>query len=215
MLIRGANAVGYTSYPDNIVDEFVRESRLAGVDIFRVFDRWGGAGPGGGVWRSPHCCSTLQFVQLIFRSTQNPHSKASHLNSHSCLPPPCSLNYVDNLKFGIDSVVKANGVAEATLCYTGDVLDPTRTKVSVRVQQEGGGTSRQMQCGEVMLCYTGGTRLDPTRTKVCVCGGGGGRSEWVRVRVPAGRQAGIMNQLGTPIAFNNGTLHYNHGSAEW
>lgn len=30
-----------------------------------------------------------------------------------------SLNYVDNLKFGIDSVRKAGGVAEATLCYTG------------------------------------------------------------------------------------------------
>ena len=73
MLIRGANAVGYTSYPDNVVDAFVREAKLTGVDIFRVFD---------------------------------------------------SLNYVDNLKFGIDSVVKAGGVAEATLCYTGDVSDP-------------------------------------------------------------------------------------------
>ena len=118
---------------------------------------------------------------------QNSLSKASHLNSHSCLPPPCSLNYVDNLKFGIDSVVKANGVAEATLCYTGDVLDPTRTKVSVRVQQEGGGTSRQMQCGEVMLCYTGDIRLDPARTKVCVWGGEG--AERVGERAPAGRQA--------------------------
>ena len=59
MLIRGANAVGYTSYPDNIVDEFVRESRLAGVDIFRVFDRWGGLGRGGSVVVTtllfPHC----------------------------------------------------------------------------------------------------------------------------------------------------------------
>lgn len=29
-------------------------------------------------------------------------------------------------------MVKANGVAEATLCYTGDVLDPKKTKVSPR-----------------------------------------------------------------------------------
>ena len=38
---------------------------------------------------------------------------------------------MDNLKFGIDSVRSANGVAEATLCYTGDVSDPKRSKVSV------------------------------------------------------------------------------------
>jgi pyruvate carboxylase len=42
MLLRGANAVGYTSYPDNVVREFCREARVAGVDIFRVFDRWVG-----------------------------------------------------------------------------------------------------------------------------------------------------------------------------
>lgn len=41
MLLRGANAVGYTSYPDNVVREFCRESKAAGIDIFRVFDRWG------------------------------------------------------------------------------------------------------------------------------------------------------------------------------
>ncbi|CAN0420967.1 unnamed protein product, partial [Discosporangium mesarthrocarpum] len=38
MLIRGANAVGYTSYPDNVVEEFVRLAALNGVDVFRVFD---------------------------------------------------------------------------------------------------------------------------------------------------------------------------------
>jgi len=80
MLLRGVNAVGYTSYPDNAVDAFVREARLNGVDIFRVFD---------------------------------------------------SLNYVDNLLFGIDSVRKAGGVIEATLCYTGDVSDPGRTKYNL------------------------------------------------------------------------------------
>ena len=38
MLLRGANAVGYTSYPDNVIVEFVREAHAQGVDIFRVFD---------------------------------------------------------------------------------------------------------------------------------------------------------------------------------
>jgi len=38
MLLRGANAVGYTSYPDNVILEFVRESHRQGIDIFRIFD---------------------------------------------------------------------------------------------------------------------------------------------------------------------------------
>jgi len=73
MLLRGANAVGYTSYPDNVVYKFVAEAQRSGVDIFRVFD---------------------------------------------------SLNYVDNMKFGIDTVLAAGGICEGTLCYTGDVSDP-------------------------------------------------------------------------------------------
>ena len=38
MLLRGANGVGYTSYPDNVVKFFVQQSAQAGVDLFRVFD---------------------------------------------------------------------------------------------------------------------------------------------------------------------------------
>ena len=38
MLLRGANAVGYTSYPDAVVEGFVDEAAAAGVDVFRVFD---------------------------------------------------------------------------------------------------------------------------------------------------------------------------------
>ncbi len=38
MLIRGANAVGYTNYPDNVVREFVKEAASSGIDIFRIFD---------------------------------------------------------------------------------------------------------------------------------------------------------------------------------
>jgi len=38
MLLRGANAVGYTSYPDNVIVAFVREAHRQGIDIFRIFD---------------------------------------------------------------------------------------------------------------------------------------------------------------------------------
>jgi pyruvate carboxylase len=68
MLLRGANAVGYTSYPDNVVRAFTAQAAKSGVDIFRVFD---------------------------------------------------SLNYLDNLKFGMDAVQQAGGVVEGTICYSG------------------------------------------------------------------------------------------------
>ncbi|XP_064543526.1 pyruvate carboxylase, mitochondrial isoform X1 [Drosophila montana] len=38
MLLRGANAVGYTSYPDNVVYKFCELAVQTGMDIFRVFD---------------------------------------------------------------------------------------------------------------------------------------------------------------------------------
>lgn len=38
MLLRGANAVGYTNYPDNVVSGFVKHAAEAGMDLFRVFD---------------------------------------------------------------------------------------------------------------------------------------------------------------------------------
>jgi pyruvate carboxylase len=77
MLIRGANAVGYTSYSDNVVREFTRMAKSCGIDVFRIFD---------------------------------------------------SLNYLENLKLGIDAVGEAGGVIEASICYSGDVSDPTRKK---------------------------------------------------------------------------------------
>lgn len=72
MLLRGANAVGYTSYADNTVKEFCKEAVREGIDIFRVFD---------------------------------------------------SLNYIENMKFGIEAAREAGGVVEGTICYTGDVLE--------------------------------------------------------------------------------------------
>jgi pyruvate carboxylase len=38
MLLRGANAVGYTSYPDNAVYKFCDMAVRHGMDVFRVFD---------------------------------------------------------------------------------------------------------------------------------------------------------------------------------
>jgi pyruvate carboxylase len=38
MLLRGANGVGYTNYPDNVVRFFVQQTAQAGVDVFRIFD---------------------------------------------------------------------------------------------------------------------------------------------------------------------------------
>lgn len=38
MLLRASNGVGYTNYPDNVVQKFVATATETGVDVFRVFD---------------------------------------------------------------------------------------------------------------------------------------------------------------------------------
>lgn len=38
MLLRASNGVGYTNYPDNVVQAFVAQAADTGVDVFRVFD---------------------------------------------------------------------------------------------------------------------------------------------------------------------------------
>ncbi|WP_108258830.1 pyruvate carboxylase [Mangrovicoccus ximenensis] len=77
MLLRASNGVGYTNYPDNVVESFVKQAAASGVDVFRVFD---------------------------------------------------SLNWVENMRVAMDAVVEANKVCEGTICYTGDLLDPARSK---------------------------------------------------------------------------------------
>ncbi len=81
MLLRGANGVGYTTYPDNVVQAFVKQAVLTGVDVFRVFD---------------------------------------------------SLNWVENMRVAMDAVLEANKVCEGTVCYTGDILDPSRAKYDLK-----------------------------------------------------------------------------------
>jgi pyruvate carboxylase len=81
MLLRGANAVGYASYPDNVIQEFVREAFAQGIDIFRIFD---------------------------------------------------SLNSIENMRVSIDAALESGGVCEAAICYTGDILDSSRPKYSLK-----------------------------------------------------------------------------------
>ncbi|QDK78038.1 pyruvate carboxylase [Spirosoma sp. KCTC 42546] len=38
MLFRGSNAVGYSAYPDNLIEKFVEKSWETGIDVFRIFD---------------------------------------------------------------------------------------------------------------------------------------------------------------------------------
>ncbi|WP_424977018.1 pyruvate carboxylase [Leisingera sp. S232] len=81
MLLRASNGVGYTNYPDNVVQEFVRQAAETGVDVFRVFD---------------------------------------------------SLNWVENMRVAMDAVVESGKVCEGTVCYTGDILDPNRSKYDLK-----------------------------------------------------------------------------------
>ncbi len=80
MLLRGANAVGYTNYPDNVVYKFCEQAQKSGIDVFRVFD---------------------------------------------------SLNYLDNLKLGVDAAGAAGGFVEGAMSYTGDVSDPSKGKYNL------------------------------------------------------------------------------------
>jgi pyruvate carboxylase len=74
MLLRGRNTVGYTPYPTEVTDAFIREAVDSGVDVFRIFD---------------------------------------------------ALNDVEQMRPAIEAVLgTGTAIAEAALCYTGDLLDP-------------------------------------------------------------------------------------------
>jgi len=81
MLLRGANAVGYTNYPDNVIRKFIEESAKAGIDVFRVFD---------------------------------------------------SLNWIPGMEIAMDEVLKQGKFCEATICYTGEILDPKNDKFTLQ-----------------------------------------------------------------------------------
>lgn len=85
MLLRGANAVGYTNYPDNLIREFIAESAASGIDVFRIFD---------------------------------------------------SLNWIKGMEVAIDAARQSGKIAEAAVCYTGDILDDSRAKYSVQYYKD-------------------------------------------------------------------------------
>ncbi|MFL2786127.1 MAG: pyruvate carboxylase, partial [Paracoccaceae bacterium] len=80
MLLRASNGVGYTNYPDNVVQSFVAEA-AKGIDVFRVFD---------------------------------------------------SLNWVENMRVAMDAVIESGKICEASICYTGDILNPERSKYDLK-----------------------------------------------------------------------------------
>ena len=80
MLLRGANAVGYKNYPDNVIREFVKQSTKAGIDVFRIFD---------------------------------------------------SLNWIQGMEVALDETLNQGMIAEPCLCYTGDILDASKTKYTL------------------------------------------------------------------------------------
>lgn len=82
MLFRGYNAVGYSAYPRNVIQQFIEKSWENGVDVFRIFD---------------------------------------------------SLNNVESMLPGIEHVVKhTGGIAQASICYTGDVLRKDNNKYNLQ-----------------------------------------------------------------------------------
>lgn len=81
MLLRGANAVGYTSYPDNVIRAFVEQAAASGIDVFRIFD---------------------------------------------------SLNWLSGMTVSIDAVRNSGKIAEVSLCYSGDILDSSRSKYDLK-----------------------------------------------------------------------------------
>ena len=61
-----------------------------------------------------------------------------------------SLNYLDNLKLGVDAVGAAGGVVEAAISYTGDISDPTKGKFTLDYYLE---LARQLVAADIhVLC---------------------------------------------------------------
>jgi pyruvate carboxylase len=81
MLLRGANAVGYTNYPDSVVRCFVEQAARNGIDVFRIFD---------------------------------------------------SLNWLPGILPALEMVRASGAIAEASICYSGNIDDPRRAKFDLR-----------------------------------------------------------------------------------
>ena len=93
MLLRAASAVGYTNYPDNVVDAFVKESKDAGMDLFRVFDanNWL-PNLKVGVDAVLESRRRRRGVYLLHRRHPRPESATSTRSTTSCRSPKTSSN---------------------------------------------------------------------------------------------------------------------------
>ena len=47
-----------------------------------------------------------------------------------------SLNWVENMKVSIDSVLSNNKICEVAICYTGDITDPNRKKYNLKYYEK-------------------------------------------------------------------------------
>ena len=47
-----------------------------------------------------------------------------------------ALNWVPNMKVAMDAVIESGAICEATICYTGDILDPNQTKYDLKYYVE-------------------------------------------------------------------------------
>ena len=43
-----------------------------------------------------------------------------------------SLNWVENMRIAMDAVIDSGKICEGTICYTGDILNPDRSKYNLK-----------------------------------------------------------------------------------
>ena len=66
-----------------------------------------------------------------------------------------SLNWVPNMELSLQAVREAGALCEASICYTGDILDPNRTKYDLKyyvnlAKELGGGSQANLIADLVM-----------------------------------------------------------------
>lgn len=55
-----------------------------------------------------------------------------------------ALNWTDNMRVAMDAAAEAGAISEATICYTGDILDPKKTKYDLKYYVEMGKKLEKM-----------------------------------------------------------------------
>ena len=77
------------------------------------------------------------------------------------------MNYLENMRLGIDAVGAAGGIIEGAVCYTGDLMDPERTQYDLDYYLE--FTRQLVGCGIHVLCIKDMAGLLKPGVCVCVC----------------------------------------------